>query len=48
MHTEFYWRNLLEDALGRKRGDKDNMTIDIKEVCFYDERWVETFRDCVK
>jgi len=31
-----------------KRGDKGNITMDIKEVCFYDERWVEPFRGYVR
>jgi hypothetical protein len=39
---------VVRQALGRKRGDKDNIKIDIKEVCFYDERCVERFRGCVR
>jgi len=35
-------------ALGRKGGDKGKTTMDIKEVCFYDERWVEPFRGYVR
>jgi hypothetical protein len=46
-------QNLLAEfvgrqALGRKSGDKDNITMDIKELRFYDERWVEPFRGCVR
>lgn len=44
--TEFVGRQ----ALGRKRGNKDtrNITMDIKEGCFYDERCVERFRGYVR
>jgi hypothetical protein len=39
IHTAFYWRNLLEDShLGDQGVDKDNITMAIKELRFYDER----------
>jgi len=39
---------VVRQALGRKGGDKGNIMMDIKEVCFCDERWVELFRGYVR
>jgi hypothetical protein len=49
MHTESYWRNLLEDRhLGEKGEKKTILQSILRKYVFYDERWVELFRGCFR